>query len=122
MKIVYEKLPTKFKAYFRMCPDGFITIVINNQISWIEQRKAYLHELEHIHENDLFCNLTVAEIERIRHSFPRELEESQGNLNQKEEVPCLVLGRNQKTQEEIDYEEQQEMEKFLSALRLRCAK
>lgn len=110
MKVVYQDLGTKCRAYFRCSPDGYVTIVINTQISWREQRKAYLHELEHIKENDLFSHMSASEIEKIRHSFPAELQE----FNNPEQS-CEVIGFYRKSQAEIDLEKEQEWAKFFQS-------
>ena len=43
--------------------DGSYTILINPRLSWEEQRKTYLHELNHI-ENSDFERSNVQEIEK----------------------------------------------------------
>lgn len=49
-------------------PDGSYTICINARLGYEEQRKAYLHELRHIHNND-FEKFDVEEIERGNHGI-----------------------------------------------------
>lgn len=111
MKVIYKNLGTRKKAYFRQNPDGFVTIVINTQISWCEQRRAYLHELEHIKENDLFSHMSASEIEKIRHSFPSELQKQF-----EDEQSCGVIGFYSKSQEEIEYEKEQEWGNFFKSI------
>ena len=65
----YEELPCKVKGLVReTCePDGdYYTIVLNSRLSFEQQQKTYLHEVEHI-ENDDFRKENVNEIEKIRH-------------------------------------------------------
>lgn len=118
MKTVFENLGTKCKAYFRQSPDGYITIIINTQLSWIEQQRAYLHELAHIRENDLFSELSASEIEKIRHSFPASLQECAHT----KERSNGVIGFYRKSQEEIEYEREQEWNVFSKFLGERIAK
>ena len=65
----YEELPYKIRGFVReTCePDGdYYTIILNSRLSFEQQQKTYLHEMEHI-KNDDFRKESVDEIEKIRH-------------------------------------------------------
>lgn len=121
MKVIYQNLGTKCRAYIRCCPDGYVTIVINNQLSWLEQRKAYAHELKHINENDLFSHMSASEIEKIRHSFPSKLAFYNEQTHQPKQLheETRVIGFYRKSQEEIEFEQQQEIGKFFEFVKNR---
>lgn len=49
-------------------PDGdYYTIVLNSRLSYEMLRGTYLHEMEHIDNDDFYSERSVAEIETIRH-------------------------------------------------------
>jgi hypothetical protein len=50
-----------------MDADGFCTIVLNSRLSAEMQRKAYLHEIDHIKNDDLYSPLSADQIEAVRH-------------------------------------------------------
>ena len=63
----YQDLPCRVKAFSTANLDGTYTIVINSRHSYIEQRKAFAHEVQHIHGGDLdnidmHCDLLEAMI------------------------------------------------------------
>lgn len=43
---------------------GFVTIVLNANVSRKRQEEAYRHELEHILNDDLYSEMPVSEIEK----------------------------------------------------------
>lgn len=47
--------------------DGSYTIFINSRLSYNQQRNSYLHEIEHIKNEDLYNHLDSDYIECIRH-------------------------------------------------------
>lgn len=55
-------LPCCIGGHCNCNPDGSYTVCINARLGYEEQKKAYLHELEHINGND-FERVNVREIE-----------------------------------------------------------
>lgn len=51
--IRYQDIPCRVKAFSATNHDGTYTIVINSRHSYLEQRKAFAHEVQHIHGGDL---------------------------------------------------------------------
>lgn len=53
----------------KSCDDAedHFTIVINSALSIEEQRRAFLHEMDHINCDDFYCCASVNDIERLRH-------------------------------------------------------
>lgn len=56
-------LPCWMGGHCNCNPDGSYSIFINARLGYEEQRKAYLHEMEHIKDND-FEKTNVSEIEK----------------------------------------------------------
>lgn len=56
-------MPTGIRGHCNPNPDGSYTICINARLGYDEQRKVYLHELEHVRGND-FEKQNVFKIER----------------------------------------------------------
>lgn len=56
-------MPCSIGGHTNPNPDGSYTICINARLGYEEQKKAYLHELRHICNND-FEKFNVEEIER----------------------------------------------------------
>lgn len=66
MRIVFRELDG-YKGMVKVAPDGFITIVLDSRLNIEMQKRALLHELNHLKNNDLHSNLSVSEIEMTRH-------------------------------------------------------
>lgn len=47
--------------------DGTYTIYVNSRLTVEKQRKAYLHEIRHIKNDDFYKDICVDEIELIAH-------------------------------------------------------
>lgn len=65
----YEALPCTVGGFVKKTcePEGdFYTIILNSRLSDEKQRKTYIHELEHIYNED-FKEGGVGEVESIRH-------------------------------------------------------
>lgn len=61
-------MPCSIGGHCNCNPDGSYTICINARLGYEEQKKVYLHELRHIHNND-FEKFNVEEIERGSHGI-----------------------------------------------------
>ena len=66
IRTVVYPLPVTIKAYTAVV-NGFYTIVINENLSYEEQRKAYAHEIEHINNDDFYKSQNVSNIEANSH-------------------------------------------------------
>lgn len=60
-------LPGKTKALTIPNADGTYTIIINSRLSFEQQQKSFLHELNHIYQNDFGVN-EIDLIEQIAHN------------------------------------------------------
>ena len=63
----YQNMPPRIKALSSANDDGSYTIIINARLSYIDQRRAFAHELQHISGGDLenidmHCDLIEAMI------------------------------------------------------------
>ena len=58
-------LPVKIKGVVSYSQDGTPNIYINSRLSIDQQRKAYLHELEHIHNDDAYNDKTISAVEGL---------------------------------------------------------
>lgn len=56
-------MPCSIRGHCNPNPDGSYTVCINARLGYKEQKKTYLHELEHIRGND-FEKYNVNEIEK----------------------------------------------------------
>lgn len=60
-------LPCSIRSFVQMDAEGFFTIVLNSRLSFETLREAYLHEIDHIKNKDLYSPFTADQIEAIRH-------------------------------------------------------
>lgn len=58
-------LPVKINGMTIMDEDGNYNVYINSRLSCDDQRKAYEHELKHIHRDDFYNSLSIQETEEI---------------------------------------------------------
>lgn len=65
---IFLNLPYKIRGFavYNTCED-FYTIVLNSRLSYAQNIKTYLHELEHITNDDFNSKLTVNELETLAH-------------------------------------------------------
>lgn len=63
----YANLPTRIKAFTVKDKDGFYTIVLNQNLSYEQQEKSFLHEMEHINSGDFDSLLNADVIESMHH-------------------------------------------------------
>lgn len=64
-RVVLMNMPVAVKATVAFT-DNFYTIIINARLNYEQQRKAFIHELEHIYGND-FNKHNACEIEYFAH-------------------------------------------------------
>lgn len=46
-------MPTSIRGFCFHDEDGRCTIILNARLTWESNRSSWLHELKHIHRNDL---------------------------------------------------------------------
>lgn len=61
----YLSLPANVNGFTIKNQDNTYSIILNSCSSKEKQYEAYLHELEHIRENDFFSELEASSIENI---------------------------------------------------------
>lgn len=66
VRTVVVPMPTTIKAYTVYYEDCY-TIVLNDNISYEQKRKSYLHEMEHIENNDFDKKCSADLIEFMAH-------------------------------------------------------
>lgn len=66
IRVVYQDMPATVKA-FTVCKDEYYTIVLNSNLSYTQNLNSYMHELEHIVNND-FTASSANEVEVLRHT------------------------------------------------------
>lgn len=66
---IYLDLPYKIKGFavYNTCED-FYTIVLNSRLSYAQNVKTYIHELEHITNDDFYNSVDVSMLETIAHN------------------------------------------------------
>ncbi len=48
-----QNMPTSIRGFCFHDEDGRCTIILNARLTWESNRSSWLHELKHIHRNDL---------------------------------------------------------------------
>ena len=56
--------PGDIRAAVRLDAEGFPSIYINDKLSPEAKKRAFLHELRHIRNNDFYNNRPIEEVER----------------------------------------------------------
>ena len=64
---IFKDLPTQIKALTIKNRDGGYTIILNSRLSYEQQQRSFLHELQHITNCDLEKECDIDEIETIAH-------------------------------------------------------
>lgn len=69
VNVRYCDFPYNIRGFVvRKCEDDvYYTVMLNSRLSFEQQQKTYLHELEHIVQDDFSSCMSVDQIERIRH-------------------------------------------------------
>ena len=60
-------LPGTIKAFVTKDTDDFYTIYLNSRLSHEQNVVSFIHEMEHIENDDFYSDLTADQIERVRH-------------------------------------------------------
>ncbi|MFP3154428.1 hypothetical protein LQZ18_08365 [Lachnospiraceae bacterium ZAX-1] len=60
-------MPSTVSGYTVINPDSSYTIFLNARLTYERQLAAYMHEMEHIQENDFENEIEVNYIEDYRH-------------------------------------------------------
>lgn len=60
-------LPPRVKGFVALDPESDYNIYLNENLSSEEQKKSYLHEIEHINRNHLSNIIAVDETEQETH-------------------------------------------------------
>ena len=60
-------LPGTIKAFVTKDTDDFYTIYLNSRLSHEQNIVSFIHEMEHIENDDFYSDLTADQIERVRH-------------------------------------------------------
>ena len=66
-RVILYTLPHKIKGFVVADEYGDTTIVLNSALTREANAKTYLHEIEHIKNNDLYCEGDIQVIESERH-------------------------------------------------------
>ena len=67
-QVIFRQLPNQINAFTVFCAaEDYYTIVLNLNLSFEGQRRAFKHEIEHILKNDFSKYQNVGKLERIRH-------------------------------------------------------
>ena len=65
---IFQNLPYKIKGFaVYNSNDDFYTIVLNSRLSHDQNLKTYIHELEHINNDDFHSGLSATILETIAH-------------------------------------------------------
>lgn len=67
IRIIVVSMPASVRAY-TICKDDYYTIVLNDNLSYEQRQKSYLHELQHIMNKDFEKQCSADLIECIAHS------------------------------------------------------
>lgn len=67
--VVYENLPHKVRGFtiHNGC-DDFYTIILNSRLSYDSNLKTFIHELEHISNEDFIQYKNVSSVEKLAHT------------------------------------------------------
>lgn len=65
--VMYKDMPTTIKGFTNANSDGTYTVILNSRHSFAQHINSYLHELQHISNNDFETIFNFDELELIRH-------------------------------------------------------
>ena len=63
-RVYLVKLPATVHGAVRVDKDGFPSIYINDALSPAAKKRAFLHELRHIEDEDFYNDRSIEEVER----------------------------------------------------------
>ena len=64
-RVYLVKLPGTVHGAIRIDNDGFASIYINEQLSPQAKRAAFLHELRHLRNDDMYNDKSIYEVEGL---------------------------------------------------------
>ena len=66
---IFLNLPCKVRGFavYNACED-FYTIVLNSRLSHSQNLETYIHELEHITNDDFYSSMNASTLETIAHN------------------------------------------------------
>jgi hypothetical protein len=64
-RVYLVKLPATVRGAVRIDNDGFASIYINEQLSPQAKKAAFLHEIRHLQNDDMFNNKSIYEVEGL---------------------------------------------------------
>ena len=65
---IFQNLPYKIKGFaVYNSNEDYYTIVLNSRLSHDQNLRTYIHELEHINNNDFYSKLSATKLETIAH-------------------------------------------------------
>lgn len=117
---VLRDMPTTVPALVRENDDSTYTIVLNARLSRARQYKAYMHELEHI-ENDDFEKHNVDAIEMERHFGKKETPLTDTEIKEQSPIAFEYLKRLRKKKKKAkkaleEYENERERLQMMGVL------
>lgn len=69
IRTIYCDLPNTVKSFTVATPDGFFTVVLNENLSYEQNLLSYYHELKHIQDGDFNKTSSVGLIEISAHGI-----------------------------------------------------
>lgn len=67
IRVVMANLPTTVNGYSVVTPDGWTTIVLNQNLSYEKNQKTFKHEVDHMAKDDFLKLCHADEIEKLSH-------------------------------------------------------
>ena len=64
-KVYLIKLPATVRGAVRIDNDGFASIYINEQLSPQAKKAAFLHEIRHLQNDDMYNDKSIYEVEGL---------------------------------------------------------
>lgn len=69
IRTIYCNLPNTIKGFTVSTPDGYFTIVLNQNLSYEQNMISYTHEMEHIMNRDFESKCSAGMIEIMAHGL-----------------------------------------------------
>ncbi len=64
-RVYLVKLPATVRGAVRIDNDGFASIYINEQLSPQAKKAAFLHEIRHLQNDDMYNDKSIYEVENL---------------------------------------------------------
>lgn len=68
IRTVYYNLPNTIKGFTVSTNDDFFTIILNQNLSHMQNMETYYHELKHIQNGDFSKNCSAGLLEIVAHN------------------------------------------------------